>query len=251
MSNGRRGFLNFHGIGSCERPLEAGEEPVWISAQAFRSIVDHFSDKADFCFTFDDGNKSDVEIALPILLQRRARAKFFVLAGRVGSPGFLDSTDLRTLIDAGMEIGLHGFDHVSWRVANDHVLRREGYRRPGYPAGPEEPSARKARCRNSLTVESASTRACSKTHFDHTRLRRAHTRSSIWMPISTVRRSWFCEACVTYSNPAHISISTSLHRMVTRSGHFASSSTTRDCDSSFGARHATYGTSCSSASRSE
>ena len=40
---------------------------------------------------FDDGNASDVELALPALRERGLKATFFVVAGRLGTPGFLDA----------------------------------------------------------------------------------------------------------------------------------------------------------------
>ena len=62
--------------------------------------------------TFDDGNASDVEVALPALRERGLAATFFVCAGRIGEPGYLDADQLRELADAGMSVGSHGWDHV-------------------------------------------------------------------------------------------------------------------------------------------
>jgi peptidoglycan/xylan/chitin deacetylase (PgdA/CDA1 family) len=65
--------------------------------------------------TFDDGNASDVEIALPELARRKLEAVFFLLAGRLDQPGSLKSEDVTVLARAGHRIGLHGADHVDWR----------------------------------------------------------------------------------------------------------------------------------------
>ena len=51
---------------------------------------------------------SDFVYGLPALLDRGLTATFFVVAGRLGEPGFLSENDVRTLVSAGMTIGCHG-----------------------------------------------------------------------------------------------------------------------------------------------
>ena len=75
--------------------------------------------------TFDDGNLSDATIALPALAARGLKASFFVCAGRIGQPGYLDRPALRDLLSAGMAIGSHGWHHVDWRRADEPNLERE------------------------------------------------------------------------------------------------------------------------------
>ena len=75
--------------------------------------------------TFDDGNKSDVTVALPELIRRGLRAEFFVCPGRFGAPGFVDADDVRGLRDAGMSLGSHGMDHVPWRKLGEPAINRE------------------------------------------------------------------------------------------------------------------------------
>lgn len=62
--------------------------------------------------TFDDGDVSNVEVALPLLVERGFTAHFFITSGFVDQPGMLSSTDVRTLADAGMGIGSHGATHL-------------------------------------------------------------------------------------------------------------------------------------------
>ena len=50
--------------------------------------------------SFDDGNASDLDIALGALLERGLVGSFFVVAGRIGSRGSLDSDGLRELESA-------------------------------------------------------------------------------------------------------------------------------------------------------
>ena len=83
--------LTFHGIGDPERRLEPGEAQVWVDADQFQSVLDAVVGRDDVRITFDDGNASDVEHALPALRERGLTATFFVVAGRLGEPGFLDA----------------------------------------------------------------------------------------------------------------------------------------------------------------
>jgi peptidoglycan/xylan/chitin deacetylase (PgdA/CDA1 family) len=93
----RRINLTFHGIGRTERNLEPGEELLWLDEEEFASALDAIVGRGDVRITFDDGNASDVEHALPQLRQRGLTATFFVVAGRLGAPGFLDATGIRAL----------------------------------------------------------------------------------------------------------------------------------------------------------
>jgi peptidoglycan/xylan/chitin deacetylase (PgdA/CDA1 family) len=75
--------------------------------------------------TFDDGNASDVEVALPALLERGVPATFHVCAGRIGLPGYLDESALRDVQAAGMAIGSHGWSHVDLTSLSEADLIRE------------------------------------------------------------------------------------------------------------------------------
>jgi peptidoglycan/xylan/chitin deacetylase (PgdA/CDA1 family) len=88
-------------------------------------VLDSAVGRDDLRITFDDGNASDVEHALPALRERGLRATFFVVAGRLGKPGYLAASDVRALADAGMGIGSHGMRHVPWRGLDDAALRDE------------------------------------------------------------------------------------------------------------------------------
>ncbi len=105
----------FHGVGTPRRELERGEDRYWVTLDRFHSILDELTTLAQVRISFDDGNASDAEIALPALLERGLRADFFVLAGRLGTPGSLDADAVRELAVNGMGIGSHGMRHQSWR----------------------------------------------------------------------------------------------------------------------------------------
>jgi peptidoglycan/xylan/chitin deacetylase (PgdA/CDA1 family) len=117
--------LTFHGIGTPERPLEPGEGDVWVSRDRFLSVLDAVPHGQSIRITFDDGNASDLEEALPALRERGLTATFFVVAGRLGEPTFLDADGVRELAAAGMSIGCHGMEHRPWRGLDANALREE------------------------------------------------------------------------------------------------------------------------------
>lgn len=117
--------VNFHGLGEPPRLLDEGEAMVWLSIESFVSTLDKLRTRSDVRLSFDDSNRSDVDLALPRLLERGMTATFFVLAGRLDDPYHLGASDLVALKAAGMVIGSHGMDHVDWRRCSDCDLQRE------------------------------------------------------------------------------------------------------------------------------
>lgn len=114
-----------HGIGRPRRALDPGEDERWLTVEQFDDLLDVVA-TSGARLTFDDGNVSDVEIALPRLVERNLRAEFFPLAGRVGERGYVNSGDLRRLVDAGMHVGSHGWDRHDWRhLDRAFTVRRE------------------------------------------------------------------------------------------------------------------------------
>jgi len=61
--------------------------------------------------TFDDGLVSDYELVLPALVKRGFRATFFVNSDTIGKKGYCSQSQLREMIQSGMEIGSHGRTH--------------------------------------------------------------------------------------------------------------------------------------------
>src|SRR5882757_21697 len=117
--------LTVHGIGPTERPLEPDEDKTWVTVEQFEQVLDAAVGRSDVRITFDDGNASDVRIALPRLVERGLKADFFVLAGLLGQPGRLDRSGLHDLMRTGMRIGSHGWAHRDWRRLTDEQAREE------------------------------------------------------------------------------------------------------------------------------
>ena len=121
--------LCLHGIGTPHDGVAPSESFFWVTRQAFTMLLDNIATRraADIpaIITFDDGNASDALIAMPELAKRGLKAIFFICAGRIGAPHYLDRVALAELIAAGMEIGTHGKDHRNWRGLDETTLNAE------------------------------------------------------------------------------------------------------------------------------
>jgi peptidoglycan/xylan/chitin deacetylase (PgdA/CDA1 family) len=118
-------ILTFHGLGD-EIPPEAtdAERKVWVPVEWFEAIVGALPSEG-VTLAFDDGNASDFDHALEVLTRHGHRARFFVITERIGAPGYLSESQIRTLHAAGMTIGSHGQGHRDWRTLPDDELETE------------------------------------------------------------------------------------------------------------------------------
>lgn len=124
----RRVIINFHGIGAPTRPLDAGEAPYWVAPDLLAetlNLAERFKNMVETWLTFDDGNASDLAVGAELLAGHGRKARFFVLAGRLGQPGALSAEDLCALAAAGHRVESHGFDHVDWTTLDDAGRHRE------------------------------------------------------------------------------------------------------------------------------
>ncbi|PEG43173.1 glycosyl transferase [Mycolicibacterium agri] len=119
--------ITVHGIGPAGRDRGGDDDPTWVSTAQFEQVLDAVVGRSDVRLTFDDGNASDVEVALPRLVERGLTAEFFVLAGKLGERGHLDRAAVRSLLDAGMAIGSHGWSHRDWRRIDETQAHQEFY----------------------------------------------------------------------------------------------------------------------------
>lgn len=117
--------FTFHGIGEPPGTVDVAERDVWVAHADFSSTLDAICAQESSTVSFDDGNKSDITIGFPALLERGVPGYFFVVADRVGAPGYLTGDDLRTLREGGMQVGLHGMHHQPWRGLDDDELDME------------------------------------------------------------------------------------------------------------------------------
>lgn len=118
--------LNFHGIGRpIGRDFGPNERNFWVTPETFAATLDACIGRDDISLSFDDGNWSDVEVALPVLQQRDLHATFFVVPSWLGEPGFMSKQDLKELVAAGMTIGNHGLQHHDWTTLEPDKLEHE------------------------------------------------------------------------------------------------------------------------------
>ena len=84
--------------------------------------------------TFDDGLQSSVDLGLSVMQELGFPGLLFVPAGLVGKTAqwwdampdapLVDADQLRTLADAGIEVGAHGMEHVFMPGMSDAELHR-------------------------------------------------------------------------------------------------------------------------------
>jgi peptidoglycan/xylan/chitin deacetylase (PgdA/CDA1 family) len=113
---------------------ESGYRPLSLSEYLQR---DHAAAEKRVVITFDDGYRSLVQYALPILSRYRFRATVFAIAGYVGRPNLwdvkfflprfqhLDWGELRELMQSGWEIGSHSLNHDYLPALSDQQLRHD------------------------------------------------------------------------------------------------------------------------------
>ena len=133
--------LMYHGLHAC--PDAPGRfDPVYsVHPEAFAAQLDWLlrngyrgigasgraaaADGRRVAITFDDGDISNLEVALPLLRERGMVATFFITSGFVDQPGMLSSTQVAALADAGMEVGAHGHSHAFLEDLDDDALATE------------------------------------------------------------------------------------------------------------------------------
>ena len=118
-------ILTFHGLGERIPPDATDDErKVWVPVEWFQAIVEALP-LGGVTLAFDDGNSSDFEHAFKYLKRLGRSACFFVLTGRIGSPGYLTANQIATMHAEGMRIGSHGVAHCDWRALPDDQLEAE------------------------------------------------------------------------------------------------------------------------------
>lgn len=105
-------------------PAAFARQLDWLDANGYASVgLDQAFDGDDSAghagkpvrrvvISFDDGDASNIEVALPLLQARGMHAEFFITTDFIDRPGMLSTGDVRALADAGMGIGSHGCSHA-------------------------------------------------------------------------------------------------------------------------------------------
>jgi peptidoglycan/xylan/chitin deacetylase (PgdA/CDA1 family) len=75
--------------------------------------------------SFDDGTRSQLDHAVPALIERGMTATFFVTTDWVGSPGFMTWPELRQIASCGMSVQSHTRSHPFLSELRDADVRSE------------------------------------------------------------------------------------------------------------------------------
>lgn len=100
----------------------------WLCANGYHSVrLDDAASQSGkaVVISFDDGDVSNVEVALPLLCERGMAAEFFITSDFIGQPGMLTTRDVRTLADAGMGVQSHGRSHRFLEDLDDDAMQAE------------------------------------------------------------------------------------------------------------------------------
>jgi peptidoglycan/xylan/chitin deacetylase (PgdA/CDA1 family) len=62
--------------------------------------------------TFDDNNRSQYELAYPVLARNGQTAVFYLITNRLKNPGFLTEDEIRAMSAGGMDIQSHSVTHA-------------------------------------------------------------------------------------------------------------------------------------------
>ena len=104
--------------------VDAGRRIV-DPAEALSNRGDLLLGAGDVVLTFDDGDRSDYDAALPLLMETGVRALFFVATGVVGRSGKTDWPQWREILDAGMSVGSHAHSHQLLTSLSPDACRRD------------------------------------------------------------------------------------------------------------------------------
>jgi peptidoglycan/xylan/chitin deacetylase (PgdA/CDA1 family) len=116
--------LMYHGIGS---PAPHGEAHYTVSDALFEAQLNWLGqrqcvvpfhlliagkvNKDVIVLTFDDGEKSVVTRALPLMRKRAMTGALFITTDWIGKPGYVSKSDILELNQEGWTIGAHGATH--------------------------------------------------------------------------------------------------------------------------------------------
>ncbi len=98
---------------------------------SFQNLIDFFNGNFNLppkpvIISFDDGVINQYNNAFGLLKSFGFKATFFVFTNPIGrSKNYLSWEQLKEMIDAGMEIGSHGYYHQYFTKANNEELTRE------------------------------------------------------------------------------------------------------------------------------
>jgi peptidoglycan/xylan/chitin deacetylase (PgdA/CDA1 family) len=115
-----RGHVAYHEI----HPTRA-DSWYTVTLTSFRQQMRMVAQVGGIHVTFDDGTYPAYHYAAEILADFGIRATFFVCAGLIGSPKFMEWDHVRQLADEGHDIQCHGWRHRLLTHCNTRELQEE------------------------------------------------------------------------------------------------------------------------------
>jgi peptidoglycan/xylan/chitin deacetylase (PgdA/CDA1 family) len=111
-------------------PLETfRSQMAWLKQSGWRGLnvreALRYSGEPGVCITFDDGCETDLIAAAPVLREFGCNAMFYLTAGFLGTPGYLNADQVRELDAQGFEIGCHSMTHPYLSDLMETELKRE------------------------------------------------------------------------------------------------------------------------------
>jgi peptidoglycan/xylan/chitin deacetylase (PgdA/CDA1 family) len=111
-------------------PLEAfRSQMAWLKQSGWRGLnvseALRYSGEPGVCITFDDGCETDLIAAAPVLREFGCNAMFYLTAGFLGTPGYLNADQVRELDAQRFEIGCHSMTHPYLSDLMETELKRE------------------------------------------------------------------------------------------------------------------------------
>jgi peptidoglycan/xylan/chitin deacetylase (PgdA/CDA1 family) len=99
----------------------------WLAGNGFTTVLLDTGPRrpGEVVLTFDDGDVSVLDVALPLLTERGMVAEFCITSDFVGRPGRIDRAAVRTLAECGMAIESHGRTHRHLADLSPAELREE------------------------------------------------------------------------------------------------------------------------------
>lgn len=106
--------------------MPEAQKPHWLPLERFETILEILrTARRRVHITFDDGNASDLRLALPALRRAGLSATFFITSKRIDCPHYLGREDIRVFRAQGMGTGSLEADHVRWALLPDEVLAEQ------------------------------------------------------------------------------------------------------------------------------
>ncbi len=102
---------------------------AWMKKSGWRGLnvseALRYPAEPSVCITFDDGCETDLIAAAPVLREFGFNATFYLTAGFLGTPGYLNASQVRDLDAQGFQIGCHSMTHPYLSDLTEPELKRE------------------------------------------------------------------------------------------------------------------------------